>query len=65
MLAVWDKATLEIGDKIDVGNEELEIAVLLKYNPFSSNGPTNGEITLVTSGAVFTRLTGITDLLSS
>ena len=62
MLAVWDKdSTLDIGDKIDVGNEELEIAGLLKYNPFSSNGLTNGEITLVTSGAVFTRLTGITD----
>ena len=62
VLAVWDKdSTLEIGDKIDVGNEELEIAGLLKYNPFSSNGLTNGEITLVTSGAVFTRLTGITD----
>ena len=62
VLAVWDKdSTLDIGDKIDVGNEELEIAGLLKYNPFSSNGLTNGEITLVTSGAVFTRLTGITD----
>ena len=62
VLAVWDKdSTLEIGDKIDVGNEELEIAGLLKYNPFSSNGLTNGEITLITSGAAFTRLTGITD----
>lgn len=62
VLAVWDKdSTLKTGDKIYVGNEELEIAGLLKYNPFSSSGLSSGEITLITSGAAFTRLTGITD----
>lgn len=62
VLATWDKdSTLEIGDKIHVGKEELEIAGLLKYDLFSSDGLTHGKITLITSGSTFTRLTGITD----
>ena len=62
VLAAWDKnSTLEIGDKIQVNNEELEIAGLLKYDPFSSDGLTNGKVTLITSGSTFTRITGITD----
>lgn len=62
VLATWDKnSSLEIGDKIWIDNEELEIAGLLKYDPFSSNGLTNGKITLITSGDTFIRLTGITD----
>ena len=55
VLATWDKdSTLEIGDKIWVKSEELEIAGLLKYDPFNSDGLTNGKVTLG-------RLTGITD----
>ncbi|MCI8947867.1 MAG: FtsX-like permease family protein [Lachnospiraceae bacterium] len=62
VLATWDKgSSLEIGDKIFVAHEELEIAGLLKYDPFNSDGLTNGKITLITSGATFIRLTGITD----
>ncbi len=62
VLATWDKdSTLKIGDKIWVESEELEIAGLLKYDPFSSNGLTNGKVTLIISGDTFTRLTGITD----
>ncbi|MCD7993115.1 MAG: ABC transporter permease [Clostridia bacterium] len=62
VLAVWDKdSTLKTRDKLYIGSQELEIAGLLKYNPFSSDGLTNGEITLITSGDTFTRLTGITD----
>ncbi len=62
VLATWDKdSPLEIGDKIRVGNEEFEIAGLLKYDPFSSDGNTNGKITIITSGETFARLTGITD----
>ncbi|MEG2013268.1 MAG: FtsX-like permease family protein [Anaerovoracaceae bacterium] len=61
-LTIWDKdSSLRIGDKIKVGTETLEIAGLLKYNPFSSDGRTNGEITLITSSETFSRLTGITD----
>ena len=62
VLATWDKSSsLEIGDKIFVAGEEFEIAGLLKYDPFNSDGLTNGEITLITSGDTFIHLTGITD----
>jgi putative ABC transport system permease protein len=62
VLTIWDKDNpLEIGDKIQVGNKEVEIAGLLKCNPFSDNGAPNGKITLITSGKTFTRLTGVTD----
>lgn len=52
---------LKIGDTILIGNETLNIAGLLKYDPFSSNGLTNGKITLITSSETFVRLTGTTD----
>lgn len=62
VLATWDKdSILKISDKISVGTEEFEIAGLLKYDPFSSDGNTNGKITIITSGKTFTRLTGIND----
>ena len=62
VLATWDKgSSLEIGDKLLIADEEFEIAGLLKYDPFNSDGLTNGEITLITSGDTFIRLTGITD----
>lgn len=62
VLATWDKdSTLELGDKVRIKNEELEIAGFLKYDPFSSDGLTHGKITLITSGDTFSRLTGITD----
>ncbi|NFG42481.1 FtsX-like permease family protein [Clostridium botulinum] len=62
VLTIWDKdRPLEICDKIQVGNKELEVAGLLKCNPFSDNGTPDGKITLITSGETFTRLTGITD----
>lgn len=62
VLSTWDKnSSLKIGDKIWVNNKELEIAGLLKYDPFSSNGLTNGKITLITSNSTFMSLTGIND----
>ncbi len=62
VLATWDKgSSLEIGDKLWIADEKFEIAGLLKYDPFSSDGLTNGQITLITSGDTFIRLTGITD----
>ena len=62
VLATWDKdCAWKIGDKIRIGNEELEIAGLLKYDPFSSDGVTGGKMTLITSGETFTRLMGVTD----
>jgi len=62
VLATWDKkSSLKIGDKIQIGASKLEIAGLLKYDPFSSGGSTNGKITLITSGKTFQRLTGVSD----
>ena len=62
VLATWDKnSSWEIDDTIRLGEETLTIAGLLKYDPFSSDGLTNGKITLITSGETFARLTGITD----
>ena len=62
VLATWDPSSpWSIGDKVLVNGEELEIAGLLKYDPFSSNGLTNGKLTLIMSGDTFTRLTGVTD----
>ena len=62
VLAAWDQnSSWTVGDTILVGNEQLMIAGLLKYDPFSGDGLTGGKITLITSGETFTRLTGITD----
>lgn len=61
VLAIWDKNNpLKVGDKIQIGGEELEISGLLKYNPFNEDGSSDGKITLITSGETFVRLTGIT-----
>ncbi len=62
VLVTWDRnSPWKVGDTILVGNEQITIAGLLKYDPFSGDGLTNGKITLITSGETFTRLTGITD----
>lgn len=62
VLSIWDKdSQLKIGDTIQMGEETLTIAGLLRYNPFSSDGSTNDKVTLITSGETFTRLMGITD----
>ena len=62
VLAVWDAETpVTIGDQIQVGDEMVEIAGLLKYNPFSEDGSTHKTITLITSKKTFERLTGISD----
>lgn len=46
VLAASDQnSSWKIGDTILVGDETLEIAGLLKYDPFSDNGLTNGKIT--------------------
>ncbi len=62
VLAAWDpNSSWKIGDKIQTGGEELEIAGLLNYDIFSSDGLTNGKITLITSSQTFTRLTKVTN----
>lgn len=60
VLAVWDPdCAWEIGDQLQAGGETLEIAGLLKRNPFDGDGLTHGELTLIISGETFFRLTGI------
>lgn len=60
VLAIWDKDNpLKVGDKIQVNNEKVEIAGLLKWNPFSDDGSPNGKTTIITSDRTFTRITGV------
>lgn len=51
-------STWKIGDTIRILGETLTIAGLLKNDPFSDDGLTNGKITLISSSDTFIRLTG-------
>lgn len=55
-------STWKIGDTIRLQGETLTIAGLLKNDPFSDDGLTNGKLTLISSGDTFIRLTGEEDL---
>lgn len=62
VLATSDQnSTWKIGDTVQIGEETLTIAGLLKNDPFSADGLTNGKLTLITSGETFIRLTGEED----
>lgn len=62
VLATSDQdSTWKIGDTVQIGEEILTIAGLLKNDPFSADGLTNGKLTLITSGETFIRLTGEED----
>lgn len=56
-----EESTWKIGDTVQIGEEMLTIAGLLKNDPFSSDGLTGGKLTLITSGETFVRLTGEKD----
>ena len=59
VLATSDTGSIwQIGDTVHVQGETLTIAGLLKNDPFSDNGLTNGKLTLISSGDTFVRLTG-------
>ena len=59
VLATSDtNSTWKIGDTVHIQGETLTIAGLLKNDPFSGDGMTNGKITLISSGDTFVRLTG-------
>ena len=61
-LATWDgNSPVQIGDRVNVGGTEVEIVGLLKYDPFNSDGTTQGKITLIVSGRTFRRITGEED----
>lgn len=62
VLATWDKSSsTNIGDEYQINGKVLTVAGLLKYDPFHSDGETNGKTTLITSDKTFTQLTGIKD----
>lgn len=54
VLSTWDKnSKIKIGDKININGEDFEISGLLKYDPFASDGKTDGKITIITSSETF------------
>lgn len=58
VLATWDKnSKVAKGDKFRIGNRSFQVAGLLKYNPFSSDGASDDKITLITSSETFTHIT--------
>lgn len=58
VLATWDRESdKEIGDKIKINGEDFEIAGLLKYDPFTSDGETGGKTTIITSSQTFKQIT--------
>ena len=58
VLATWDRdSNNKIGDKIKIKGEDFEIAGLLKYDPFSSDGETGGKTTIITSNETFKQIT--------
>lgn len=65
VLAITDMdSSLKMGTMIQIGNEELEIAGILKYNPFIDDGSSDGKVTLITSDETFSRLTSKTGYAS-
>lgn len=62
VLAIWDKdIPWKIGDTICIAGEEVEIAGMLRYNPFTNDGSSGGVFDIIASQETFTRLTGIDD----
>lgn len=58
VLSTWDRdSNNKIGDKIKIKGEDFEIAGLLKYDPFSSDGETGGKTTIITSNETFKQIT--------
>lgn len=49
---------LQIGDKIQIGGRNLEVAGLLKFNIFSNDGSDDGTINLISTDESFTSITG-------
>lgn len=65
VLATWDnESKVKMGDRIEFPEGSLksvEIAGLLKYDPFTDDGLTHGKVTLITSSKTFEKLTGQKD----
>lgn len=62
VLATWDPSSpWSIGDRVQIGGETVEIGGLLRYDPFTADGMTEGKLTLIVSDQTFVRLTGVHD----
>ena len=59
VLGIYDKTNpLDIGDHIWINGEEVEIAGMLKNNPFTNDGSSEGIIDIICSEETCVRLTG-------
>lgn len=59
VLCIWDKdVPLDVGDKVALLGDTLEITGMMAYNPFSNSGRTDGDVILICSDETFLRLTG-------
>lgn len=59
VLGIYDKnQPLDIGDSIWINGEEVEIAGMLKNNPFTNDGSSEGKIDIICSEKTCVRLTG-------
>ena len=52
---------IQKGSSFSVFGTQIAVAGKLKYDPFSSDGSTEGKTTLIVSGEAFQKLTGISD----
>lgn len=59
-LVISDES-IQKGSYVSVFGTQIPIAGKLKYNPFSSDGSTEGKTTLIVSDEIFRNLTGISD----
>ncbi len=53
-----NNSSVKIGDKLFIKDEVLEVAGMLKYDLFSSDGLTHGKMTIITSGETYIDLMG-------
>lgn len=62
VLVIWDPGvSLGVADRVELFGSQVQISGVLKFNPFSNNGGTDGDIILICSEQTFTRLTGDQD----
>lgn len=62
VIAIFDKNNpLKINDSINIENKNFKVAAILKVNPFSDDGESDGKINIITSNKGFYRLTNIKD----
>lgn len=56
-----EESGVAVGDKVQIGKEVLEIAGMLQYNPFQSDGAFDEKVTFILSEETYVRVTGVAD----